>query len=110
VLHRRDWCRGHLWKFSGTRVGSQLGPVLPVLFTGLTGSGQCARVATSAAFSSSGRWLFVPRTSSIPVAAWSWPTWVVESETCFGSRVHLVRVFISFENNFYRLPFTPPSL
>jgi hypothetical protein len=25
----------------------------------------------------------------------------------FGSRVHLVGVLISFENNFYRLPFTP---
>jgi hypothetical protein len=33
-----------------------------------------------------------------------------ESETCVGSRVHLVGVFISFEKNFYRLPFTPPSL
>jgi hypothetical protein len=32
----------------------------------------------------------VPRASSTPVAAWSWPTWVVESETCVGSRVHLV--------------------
>jgi hypothetical protein len=31
-----------------------------------------------------------------------------ESETCVGSRVRLVRVFISFEKNFYRLPFTPP--
>jgi hypothetical protein len=42
------------------------------------------------------------------VAAWSWPTWVVESEMCFGSRVRLVGVPISFEKNFYRLPFTPP--
>jgi hypothetical protein len=33
-----------------------------------------------------------------------------ESETCLGSSVHLVGVFISFEKNFYRLPFTPPSL
>jgi hypothetical protein len=33
-----------------------------------------------------------------------------ESETCVGSRVHLVGVFISFEKIFYRLPFTPPSL
>jgi hypothetical protein len=33
-----------------------------------------------------------------------------ESETCGGSRVHLVGVFISFEENFYRLPFTPPPL
>jgi hypothetical protein len=33
-----------------------------------------------------------------------------ESETCVGSRVHLVGVSISFKKNFYRLPFTPPSL
>jgi hypothetical protein len=33
-----------------------------------------------------------------------------ESETCVGRRVRLVGVFISFEKNFYRLPFTPPSL
>jgi hypothetical protein len=33
-----------------------------------------------------------------------------ESETCVGSRVRLVGVPISFEKNFYRLPFTPPSL
>jgi hypothetical protein len=34
-----------------------------------------------------------------------------ESETCVGSRVHLVGVFVSFEKNFYQLPFTaPPSL
>jgi hypothetical protein len=33
-----------------------------------------------------------------------------ESETCVGSRVHLVGVSISFEKNFYLLPFTPPSL
>jgi hypothetical protein len=31
-----------------------------------------------------------------------------KSETCVGSRVHLVGVSISFEKNFYRLPFTPP--
>jgi hypothetical protein len=31
-----------------------------------------------------------------------------ESETCVGSSVHLVGVSISFEKNFYRLPFTPP--
>jgi hypothetical protein len=31
-----------------------------------------------------------------------------ESETCVGIRVHLVGVSISFEKNFYRLPFTPP--
>jgi hypothetical protein len=31
-----------------------------------------------------------------------------ESETCVGSRVRLVGVSVSFEKNFYRLPFTPP--
>jgi hypothetical protein len=31
-----------------------------------------------------------------------------ESEMCVGSRVHLVGVSISFEKNFYWLPFTPP--
>jgi hypothetical protein len=31
-----------------------------------------------------------------------------ESETCVGSRVRLVGFLISFEKNFYRLPFTPP--
>jgi hypothetical protein len=33
-----------------------------------------------------------------------------ESETCIGSRVRLVGVSVSFEKNFYWLPFTPPSL
>jgi hypothetical protein len=33
-----------------------------------------------------------------------------ELEKCVGSCVHLVGVSISFEKNFYRLPFTPPSL
>jgi hypothetical protein len=33
-----------------------------------------------------------------------------ELEKCVGSRFHLVGVSISFEKNFYRLPFTPPSL
>jgi hypothetical protein len=51
--------------------------------------------------------LLVPRISSTPVAMSSWPTWVVESETCVGSRVHLVGVSI-FEKNFYQLPSTPP--
>jgi hypothetical protein len=37
----------------------------------------------------------------------SWSLVVVESETCVGSRVHLVGASISFEKNFYRLPFTP---
>jgi hypothetical protein len=31
-------------------------------------------------------------------------------ETCVGIRVRLVGVPISFEKNFFRLPFTPPSL
>jgi hypothetical protein len=31
-----------------------------------------------------------------------------ESESCLGSRVRFVGVFISFEKNFYRLQFTPP--
>jgi hypothetical protein len=31
-----------------------------------------------------------------------------ESETCVGSRIRLVGVSISFEKNFYRLPFTRP--
>jgi hypothetical protein len=31
-----------------------------------------------------------------------------KSETCVGSRVRLVGAFISFEKNFYRLPFIPP--
>jgi hypothetical protein len=46
--------------------------------------------------------VLVPRTSSNPVATWSWSTLVVELETCVGSRVHLVgplspsrRIFIS---------------
>jgi hypothetical protein len=33
-----------------------------------------------------------------------------ESETCVGSRGHLVGASISFEKNFCRLPFTPPAL
>jgi hypothetical protein len=33
-----------------------------------------------------------------------------DSKTCVGSRVHLVGVSISFEKNFFWLPFTPPSL
>jgi hypothetical protein len=31
-----------------------------------------------------------------------------ESETCVGGLIRLVRVPISFEKKFYRLPFTPP--
>jgi hypothetical protein len=89
--------------------------------TGLTGAGHLSdRCSTSSkpckiplcelvCFSSEGCML-VPRISSTPVTTWSSPTWVVESETCVGSRVHLVGVSISFEKNFYRLPFTPPLL
>jgi hypothetical protein len=77
-------------------------PVWPMQINGGRGS-------SSAAFSSPCRWLLVPRTSSTPVAVWSWPTWVVESEKCFGSRVRLVGVPISFEKNFYQLPLTPLS-
>jgi hypothetical protein len=54
--------------------------------------------------------VLVPRSSGTPVATWAWPTWVVSRRRVFGSRVHLVGVSISFEKNFYRLPFTPPSL
>jgi hypothetical protein len=52
--------------------------------------------------------VLVPMTNSTLVATWSLPTLVVESETFVGSRVQLVGASISFENNFYRLPFTPP--
>jgi hypothetical protein len=87
--------------------------------TGLTGAGHRSdRCGTSnkpckfplcvlVSFGSEGC-LLVPRISSTPVATWNWPTWVVESETCVGSRVHLVGASMSFEKNFYRLPFTPP--
>jgi hypothetical protein len=54
--------------------------------------------------------VLVSMTSSTPVATWSCPTWVIELETCVGSRVHLVGASICFEKNFYWLPFTPPSL
>jgi hypothetical protein len=54
--------------------------------------------------------LLGPRTSSTAAVAWSWPTWVVELETCYVSRLHLVGVPIFLEKNFYQLPFTPPSL
>jgi hypothetical protein len=58
--------------------------------------------------------VFVPRTSSTPVATWFWQTGGRKCGACvFGGpteRVHLVGVSISFEKDFYRLPFTPPSL
>jgi hypothetical protein len=53
-------------------------------------------------------YVLVPKTISSLVAMWSWPTLIVESETCVGSCVHLVGASISFEKIFYRLPFTPP--
>jgi hypothetical protein len=57
--------------------------------------------------------VFVRRTSSTPVATWFWQTEGRSAErVIFGVRpvlVHLVGVSISFEKNFYRLPFTPPS-
>jgi hypothetical protein len=54
--------------------------------------------------------MFVPRTSSTPVATWFWQT-EGRSAECGGptERVHLVGVSISFEKNFYRHPFTPLS-
>jgi hypothetical protein len=58
--------------------------------------------------------VFVPRTSSTPVATWFWQTKGRSAERVIlegpTERVHLVGVSISFEKNFYRLPFTPPSL
>jgi hypothetical protein len=57
---------------------------------------------------------FVPRTSSTPVATWFWQTEGRSAECVIlggpTERVHLVGVSISFEKNFYRLPFSPPSL
>jgi hypothetical protein len=114
-------------RLSGTIVLRLLQPpVWPTLHTGLTGvtgltgaghrSDRCSTgskpckfpMCVLVCFGSEGC-LLVPRISSTPVATWSWPTWVVESETCVGSRVYLVGASISFEKNFYRLPFTPPS-
>jgi hypothetical protein len=42
------------------------------------------------------------------VATWSSPTWVVESETCVGSHVHLVGASISFEKIFIGSHSLPP--
>jgi hypothetical protein len=106
-------------RLSGTLVVRLLQPLAwPALSTGLTGAcHRSDRCSTSSkpckfplcvlvSFGSEGC-VLVPRTSSTSVATWSWPTLVVESETCVGSRVHLVGASISFEKNFYRLPFTP---
>jgi hypothetical protein len=74
-----------------------------------TGSKMCKfPLCVLGCFGSEG-YLLVPRSSGTPVATWAWPTWAV-SRRRVGSRVRLVGVFISFEKNFYRLPFTPPSL
>jgi hypothetical protein len=113
---------------SGTLVVRLLQPpAWSALSTGLTGvtglsgvghrSDQCSTgskpckfpMCVFLSFGSEG-YVLVPRINSTPVAMWSWPTLVVESETCVGSRVHLGRASISFEKNFYWLPFTPPSL
>jgi hypothetical protein len=107
-LQWHDWCMGLLWKFSDFPKMLQQGLVWPVLLTGLTGAVQWCSSCLFRSFSSMYRWLLVPRTSSTLVATWSWPTWVVESEMCFGSHVRLVGVLITSEKNFYRLPFTPP--
>jgi hypothetical protein len=64
------------------------------------------RVACSTAFLGRFQWLFVPRICSTSVATWSWQTWVVKPEKCFGQVV-----FILLEKTSpSRLPFTPPSL
>jgi hypothetical protein len=55
----------------------QQGPIWPVVLTGLIGVGQWGSSWCSVAFSGLWSWLLVPRASSTPVAAWSWPTWVV---------------------------------
>jgi hypothetical protein len=56
--------------------------------------------------------VFVPRTSSTSVATRFWQTEgrSVDRVILGGptERVHLVGVSISFEKNFYQLPFTPP--
>jgi hypothetical protein len=53
--------------------------------------------------------VFVPRTSSTLVATWFWQT-EGRSAECVILGVPLVGFSISFEMNFYRLPFTAPSL
>jgi hypothetical protein len=71
--------------FCGSRQFSLVG-------TGLTGVGQWTRVLCSAVFSGLQGWELVPRFSSTPVAAWTWPTWVV-------SRRHVLEaVFVLLES------------
>jgi hypothetical protein len=76
-----------------------------VVLTGLTGVGQWTRgLVFRCVFGSEGC-VLVPRSSGYVGLA----NLCSESEMCVGSHVHLVGVSISFEKNFYRLPFTPPS-
>jgi hypothetical protein len=82
-----------------------------VVLTSLTGVGQWTRGLVFLCVLGSEGCVLVPRSSG------QWHSGYVglanlgsESETCVGSRVHLVGVSISFEKNFYRLTFTPPSL
>jgi hypothetical protein len=77
-----------------------------VVLTGLTGVGQWTRDLVFRCILGSEGCVLVPRSSGYVGLA----NLGSESETCVGSRVHLVGVSISFEKNFYRLPFTPPSL
>jgi hypothetical protein len=77
-----------------------------VVLTGLTGVGQWTRVLVFRCVLRSEGCVLVPRSNGYVGLA----NLGSESETCVGSRVHLVGVFVSFEKNFYRLPFTPPSL
>jgi hypothetical protein len=85
-----------------------LPPARPIEFTSPTSA-----IGLTVKSHRSDRWgtgsrLLVPTTSITSVPTWSWPTWVVESEMWIGSRVRLVGASISFENTFYRLPFTTP--
>jgi hypothetical protein len=56
--------------------------------------------------------VFVPRTSSTPVATWFWQTKGRSAECVLlgvqPSEFIFLEFKISFEKNFYRLPFTPP--
>jgi hypothetical protein len=77
------------------------------VLTGLTGVGQWTRGLVFRCVLGLEGCVLVPRFSSTSVASWTWPILGSESETCVGSCIHLVGVFISFEKNFYQLPFTP---
>jgi hypothetical protein len=81
-----------------------------VVLTSLTGVGQWTRGLVFRYVLGSEGCVLVPRSSGTLVATWGLTNLGSESETCVGSRVHLVGVSISFKKNFYRLPFTPPSL